>query len=142
MNATPKALFLSHGGGPLPLLGDPGHREMVIRLERLAQRFIKPAALLVVSAHWEEIQPTITAAENPPLIYDYYGFPDASYEIEYPCRGDPTLAREVHHLLEEAGMPARLDDARGLAIGARGVISCPPHVRLLIRHESITNRRT
>jgi hypothetical protein len=24
----PTAIFLSHGGGPLPVLGDPGHREI------------------------------------------------------------------------------------------------------------------
>lgn len=117
MNTNPRALFLSHGGGPLPLLGDPGHREMVACLERLPERFHKPAALLVISAHWEESRPTITAGENPPLIYDYYGFPEASYEIEYPCRGAPTLAREVHQLLEQAGIPSHLDETRGLDHG-------------------------
>lgn len=29
MNSLPRALFISHGGGPMPLLGDPGRREMV-----------------------------------------------------------------------------------------------------------------
>ncbi len=38
-----------------------------------------PSAILVVSAHWEEGVPTLTSGANPPLIYDYYGFPEESY---------------------------------------------------------------
>jgi 4,5-DOPA dioxygenase extradiol len=112
-----KALFLSHGGGPMPLLGDSGHREMVAILERIAAKLPKPDALVVVSAHWEEPVPTLTAGANPPLIYDYYGFPAESYEIQYPCPGSPALARRVHDLLGEAGMPAKLDETRGFDHG-------------------------
>jgi len=114
---APKALFLSHGGGPLPLLGDAGHSEMVSCLENIASRIPRPAALLVVSAHWEEPVPTIPAGANPPLIYDYSGFPDESYSIRYPCAGDPSLASLVHGLLENAGIEARLDESRGFDHG-------------------------
>lgn len=112
-----KALFLSHGGGPMPLLGDAGHQEMVSCLERIASTIPKPDALLVVSAHWEEQVPTITAGKTPPLIYDYYGFPEASYHIQYPCVGDPSMAGEVHALLSSAGIEARLDGTRGFDHG-------------------------
>ncbi|HET6564369.1 MAG TPA: class III extradiol ring-cleavage dioxygenase [Xanthomonadales bacterium] len=111
------ALFISHGGGPLPLLGDAGHQEMVACLQQLAGRIVKPDALLVVSAHWEEDVPTLTLGKTPSLIYDYYGFPPESYEIQYPCKGDPALAAEVHNLLEEAGIAARLDETRGFDHG-------------------------
>jgi len=117
MTQTPKALFISHGGGPMPLLQDPGHREMVSCLERIAAEIPKPDALLVVSAHWEERTPTITSGESPALIYDYYGFPEAAYDIQYPCSGNPPLANQIHKLLHNAGIDARLDDKRGFDHG-------------------------
>lgn len=117
MSTTTNVLFLSHGGGPMPLLGDPDHREMVERLREIAGQLHKPSAILVISAHWEEEVPTITSGANPALIYDYSGFPPESYRIEYPCPGDPALARQIHQVLEEAGMSARLDDQRGFDHG-------------------------
>lgn len=110
-------IFISHGGGPLPLLGDPGHSEMVACLEKLAARIQRPDAVIVVSAHWEEDVATITASSNPSLIYDYYGFPDETYTITYPCPGEPELAREIYRLLETAGIRAKLDQERGLDHG-------------------------
>lgn len=117
MSTTTDVLFLSHGGGPMPLLGDPDHREMVERLTEIAGQLRKPSAILVISAHWEEAVPTITSGANPSLIYDYSGFPPESYDIEYPCPGEPALARQIHQVLEQAGMSARLDDRRGFDHG-------------------------
>jgi len=117
MEHNPKALFLSHGGGPMPLLGDAGHREMVECLESIASGIRKPAAIIVVSAHWEERLPTITSGTTPSLIYDYYGFPEASYEIRYPCLGEPSIAREIHELLGDSGIQAELDEERGFDHG-------------------------
>ena len=93
-----RVLFLSHGGGPLPLLGDPGHRAMVETLESIAARIPRPSAILVVSAHWEEALPTITATPTPELIYDYAGFPEESYRIQYPVPGEPGLAHPAGFL--------------------------------------------
>lgn len=117
MKSLPRAVFISHGGGPLPLLGDPGHRQMVSCLQSIAAGIPRPDAILVVSAHWEEAVPTLTAASKPSLIYDYYGFPAESYEIQYPCAGEPSLAREVHRMLGNRDIDARLDEARGLDHG-------------------------
>lgn len=116
-DSTPEILFVSHGGGPLPLLGDPGHGEMVDCLQNISRRLRRPSAILVVSAHWEERVPTITAGANPSLIYDYYGFPQESYSIQYPCPGDPGLAQEVHGALTRAGITSALDESRGFDHG-------------------------
>ena len=112
-----KALFISHGGGPLPLLGDPGHREMVACLQEIASSITQPEAIVVVSAHWEETNPTITSGPNPELIYDYYNFPPESYKIQYPCPGNPALAKDIYQLLLKSGIESRLDDARGFDHG-------------------------
>lgn len=117
MQSLPSALFISHGGGPLPLLGDPAHRQMVACLQGIAASIPRPDAILVVSAHWEEPVPTLTAASRPPLIYDYYGFPPESYAIQYPCAGEPSLAREIQRLLGNRAIDAQLDDARGFDHG-------------------------
>lgn len=117
MANTYKALFLSHGGGPLPLLGDAGHKEMVSCLHNIASFIPMPDAFVVVSAHWEESLPTITAGTAPPLIYDYFGFPEESYDIRYLCAGEPSIARKIHKLLNDSGIRSELDEARGFDHG-------------------------
>lgn len=117
MKNNPQILFLSHGGGPMPLLGDGGHREMVDCLKKIAGKLTKPSAIMVISAHWEADIPTITSGENPSLIYDYYGFPEESYRISYPCLGEPLLANQIYTLLNNAHVAARLDQQRGFDHG-------------------------
>lgn len=117
MSQTLKALFISHGGGPMPLLGDPGHLEMVTCLQTIASNIPTPDAIVVVSAHWEEKTPSITSGKTPELIYDYYGFPEESYQIQYPCNGEPGLANELHDLLNAANFDATLDERRGFDHG-------------------------
>jgi 4,5-DOPA dioxygenase extradiol len=117
MTDTTRILFLSHGGGPMPLLGDPGHQEMVECLTELPGEIARPAAIIVISAHWEASLPSITAGANPALIYDYYGFPEESYQIGYPCPGNPALAAQLHTALDNAGITSRLDESRGFDHG-------------------------
>jgi hypothetical protein len=38
-------VYLSHGGGPLPILGDAGHRAMVQFMEALPAKLRKPTAI-------------------------------------------------------------------------------------------------
>jgi len=114
---TKNILYLSHGGGPLPLLGDEGHTEMVRTLKEIANNINKPSAIIVVSAHWEEQQPTIRFGKNPSLIYDYYGFPKESYSIDYPCPGEPELAEQVFQSLSTTGLKPEKDFNRGFDHG-------------------------
>jgi 4,5-DOPA dioxygenase extradiol len=110
-------LSIPHGGGPLPLLGDPGHETMVKFLTRISRELPRPGAVLVVSAHWEEAVATVTSGDHPSLVYDYYGFPEESYEIRYPAPGKPELAQEVAQLLGEQRIGVRLDAERGFDHG-------------------------
>ena len=117
MNTKPRILFLSHGGGPMPLLGDSGHKEMVDSLKDIATKIKKPSAIIVISAHWESSTPTITYAKNPELIYDYYGFPAEAYDIKYPCPGEPLLAEQIQSVLKDSGQSSQLDQQRGFDHG-------------------------
>ncbi|MFH2131202.1 MAG: class III extradiol ring-cleavage dioxygenase [bacterium] len=110
-------IYLPHGGGPLPLLGDEAHTELVAFLRTIARRLPPPEAILVISAHWEEDQPAITSGSRPGLIYDYYGFPDEAYQVQYPAPGAPQIARELADTIRAHGMLADLDDARGFDHG-------------------------
>ncbi len=110
-------IFIPHGGGPLPLLGEKSHYRLISFLQTLANTFKKPDAILVISAHWEETQPTLTCAQNNTLIYDYYGFPEASYKIQYAAAGLPEMTKKIQQLLQENKFNAQLDEKRGLDHG-------------------------
>ncbi len=115
--------FVPHGGGPWPFVelgfGDrPGMdalRDYLTSVRALPKT--PPKALLVVSAHWEERVPTVMTAEQPPMLYDYYGFPPASYQLRWPAPGQPQLAAHVRTLLEGAGFQTGSDAARGFDHG-------------------------
>ncbi|CAK0778815.1 4,5-DOPA dioxygenase extradiol [Gammaproteobacteria bacterium] len=51
------------------------------------------------------------------MIYDYYGFPKESYDIQYPVSGDPVLANRIVNLLKRSNIEARSDDQRGFDHG-------------------------
>lgn len=117
--ATQRAqiVYFSHGGGPLPLLGEANHKAMIDFMVQLPSRLKKPDAILVVSAHWEENLATVLGAQAPPMFYDYYGFPPEAYEISYPAPGNPDLANQVVNLLTQKNISARIDSQRGFDHG-------------------------
>ena len=66
-----QVVFLSHGGGSLPLLGNPNYIELIQHLRQLSQNWEAPKQILVISGHWETSVIQITHHSNPPLLYDY-----------------------------------------------------------------------
>ncbi len=118
-NSQSKAqiVYFSHGGGPLPILGDASHQAMVDFMRQLPSRLKRPAAILVVSAHWEEKVATLLGARSPEMFYDYYGFPEQAYEIKYPAPGNPELAERIAELLNRNHIAARIDPGRGFDHG-------------------------
>lgn len=107
-----RSLYIPHGGGPLPLMGDPSHDEIVEYLRGTEATLGRPKAIVVVSAHWECPNPTVTSAPNPGLYFDYYGFPPETYELTYPAPGAPELAARLVELLNAGGFDAQLDAER------------------------------
>jgi 4,5-DOPA dioxygenase extradiol len=110
-------VYFSHGGGPLPILGDPGHKAMVDFMMQLPSQLTKPDAILVISAHWEENAATLMGAQNPKMFYDYYGFPSKAYEITYPAPGSPELANRIAGYLTQNNILSRIDPQRGFDHG-------------------------
>ena len=117
INPLAPVLFIPHGAGPMPLLGDKDHQAMNDFLKQVTPTLGQPSAILVISAHWEEEQATITSSKTPSIIYDYGGFPAEAYTITYPAPGEPELANKIHHLLRENNIESRLDDQRGFDHG-------------------------
>jgi len=108
-----KIIFISHGGGPWPLINDPRHTNLIEFLREIPAKLIPPAAILVISGHWEEDVPTVQSSVRPPMFYDYSGFPEETYQLSYPAPGNPEFASRVQSLLERNGVRANLDPQRG-----------------------------
>jgi 4,5-DOPA dioxygenase extradiol len=106
-------IFLAHGAPPL--LEDAG---WMGELNAWAQKMPRPNAILMISAHWEDRPLTIGATVPVPLVYDFYGFPRAYYQLTYPSPGAPALAERVRSLLKTAGMSSQDLPERGLDHGA------------------------
>lgn len=118
--ATQPSLFIPHGGGPCFFMPDPRGTwaAMEAYLRGLPASLPEPPrAILIVSGHWEERAFAFTGAEDPSLIYDYYGFPPETYRLTWPAPGAPWLAERGAALLREAGLPAAIDPARGFDHG-------------------------
>ncbi len=116
-------VFLPHGGGPWPFvdlrIGSKAEQaELAAYLRSIADLpKVKPKAVLLISAHWEEALPTVLTSARPPMLYDYYGFPPESYEVSWPAPGEPALARRVRELLQNAGMDSAENSERGFDHG-------------------------
>lgn len=109
--------FISHGGGPWPWMkaemGDTYAKLAAALADMPRQLGRKPAAVLMVSAHWEAPAFTVQATAQPGMIYDYGGFPPHTYQVHYRSPGAPALALRVQALIQAAGLPAALDAERG-----------------------------
>lgn len=107
-------LFVSHGAPTLPL--ESGATGAAWR--KLGAQLGQPTAILVISAHWATPIPTLSTVQYPPTIHDFSGFPAELYSLRYPAPGAPDMARAAAYALEQAGIPVKLDETRGLDHGA------------------------
>jgi aromatic ring-opening dioxygenase catalytic subunit (LigB family) len=123
VNTRTPVIYLPHGGGPCFFMkwtmGPPNTWDRMAGWLRGLPGALpsRPKALLVVSAHWEERVPTVLAAQKPPLLYDYSGFPKHTYELQWPAPGSPKLAARVQALLTGAGIANQANTTRGFDHG-------------------------
>ena len=108
------SLFVPHGAPTFALR--PGAAGAA--LAAVAARLPRPRAIVIVSAHWDTAIPMVGSAARFDTIHDFSGFPPELYALRYPATGCPELAAALAATIEAAGLPARLDAARGLDHGA------------------------
>ena len=106
-------LFLSHGS-PLHAVNAGAAGEV---WATLAKQLPTPKAVLMVTAHWETNLPMLSGNVKPSMIYDFGGFPEALYKINYPAPGSPDIAAKAQALLKSAGLTAGIDGCRGFDHG-------------------------
>jgi 4,5-DOPA dioxygenase extradiol len=113
------AVFVNHGGGPLPLLGR--QQDLVNHMRKdVVEKILpqeKPKSIVVLSAHWESDPIKISSAAKPTMYYDFQGFPPETYQYQYPAPGSPDLARKIQNLLKASGLESDLDAKRGFDHG-------------------------
>jgi 4,5-DOPA dioxygenase extradiol len=105
-------LYIGHGAPPLV-----DDALWVAQLAAWAKALPRPKAVLMVSAHWENAPLTMGATRTGvPLVYDFGGFPERYYRVQYRSPGAPQLAADVRKLLSDQQVAEEPD--RGLDHGA------------------------
>jgi aromatic ring-opening dioxygenase catalytic subunit (LigB family) len=112
-------LFIPHGAGPCFFMewsrgpADAWDKTAAWLKGLVADLPERPTAILVVSGHWEEPVFTVGSAAKPPMLFDYYGFPEHTYQLTFDAPGAPALAARVRDLLGQAGFETGEDSQRG-----------------------------
>lgn len=96
-------VFLAHGS-PFTIFEESDFTSF---LKRFGQK-TKPKAIVIFSAHFESEITTIAATDDVhEMVYDYYGFPESFYNVQYPARGSSIVASIVEERLKKHHIPVR-----------------------------------
>ncbi|PVH81491.1 extradiol ring-cleavage dioxygenase class iii protein-like protein subunit B [Cadophora sp. DSE1049] len=103
--ARAASVAICHGGGPLPLMGGSDSAEIA--------KSLSTKAIVIVTAHWSERNPTISNGLKHELYFDYRGFPPETFKYKYDAPGSPEVAQEVFDALQSAAMAPVMNSKRG-----------------------------
>jgi 4,5-DOPA dioxygenase extradiol len=109
-------LFLGHGS-PMNAIED---NQFVKGFRDIAKSIPIPKAIICISAHWYTRGTQVMSSAMPKTIHDFGGFPEKLFQVQYPAKGEPDLAKEVADLL--IAEKATLSDDWGLDHGAWSVL--------------------
>ena len=113
-------LFVGHGN-PMNALWSNEYTEAWRKLGASVQSEVR--AVLILSAHWATRGGlAVTTAERPGVLYDFYGFPDELFQVQYDAPGEPELARHLQQRFAARGVPVHADDERPLDHGAWSIL--------------------
>ncbi|MDK9700917.1 MAG: 4,5-DOPA dioxygenase extradiol [bacterium] len=111
-------LFLGHGN-PMYAITENRFRSA---WQKISQRLPRPQAILCISAHWETVGTYVTTMANPRTIHDFFGFPPALFDVEYPAPGSPELAQQICNIVTRTDV--KLDNQDwGFDHGAWSILS-------------------
>lgn len=119
--------FISHGGGPWPWVEAMRVRYRATEaalagvVSTLPQQ---PKAIAIVTAHWITATFSMATHARPGMIYDYGGFPEHTYEVQYPAPNSAEVCARLAELAAEHGLTLRADPNHGFDHG----VFVPLHV--------------
>ena len=96
-SSTLPVLFIGHGS-PMNAIAQ---NEYTATLNKLGQDLPRPRAILCVSAHWMTEGSWVTHMAKPKTIHDFYGFPQALFDVQYPAPGSPEVAELISELIKD-----------------------------------------
>lgn len=90
-------LFIGHGSPMNIMLKNDFTHSLAV----LGKNLPRPTAVMVISAHWLTSGATyVGCMTKPKTIYDFYGFPDELYQMDYPSHGSPADAKFATELIK------------------------------------------
>jgi 4,5-DOPA dioxygenase extradiol len=108
------SFFVAHGA-PLLAIEDNEYTQF---LNDLGRTLPSPKAIVLFSAHWESSVQKVSEVDEYKTIYDFGGFPEALYRIQYPAKGDKHITENIKELFTKHGVPYEVETERGLDHGA------------------------
>jgi len=112
-------LFIGHGS-PMNALEN---NRFTDKWTEVANSFTAPKAILAISAHWYIDELAITANSQNQTIHDFYGFPPALHNFNYPSKGSAELAANVNKLLDKTGYRVHQRNDWGLDHGVWSILT-------------------
>ena len=110
-------LFVGHGN-PMNAIEDNAFSR---GWQEAAKNLPRPNAILCISAHWLTRGTFVTAMEKPKTIHDFYGFPQALFDVQYSCAGSPQLAEDMQQTVKSVQVKA--DSEWGLDHGTWSILN-------------------
>lgn len=111
------ALFIGHGS-PMNAIADNAFTQALVRM---GKEFPRPQAIVIVSAHWMTEGTWVTSMDRPKTIHDFYGFPQALFDVQYPAPGSASTAKHVQSTVRDPHVSAD-DHMWGLDHGTWAVL--------------------